>query len=127
MGCPPVAVSNPPASGQTQGFMFEIINGRRSVWRYTPSAERLAEYYPEFAQERGREGEARLHCMIGEKGKLDCERVSETPAKAGFGNAALRVARTLRHAERRADGKNAIGTPINLRVVFRMHEGERRG
>lgn len=26
-----IAVSNPPASGQTQGFMFEIINGRRSA------------------------------------------------------------------------------------------------
>lgn len=26
-----IAVSNPPAAGQTQGFMFEIINGRRSA------------------------------------------------------------------------------------------------
>lgn len=26
-----VAVSNPPASGQSQGFIFEIINGRRSA------------------------------------------------------------------------------------------------
>lgn len=100
---------------------------RRPVWRYTPRPERLSEYYPSDALERGREGEASLHCIIQKKGALNCERVSETPARAGFGAAALRVSRTLRHAEHRADGKNAIGTPLNLRVVFRMPEGERRG
>jgi hypothetical protein len=51
--------------------------------------------------------------------------VSETPG--GFGNAALRVSRTLRHASRRADGSNATGTPVNLRVVFRIDDNQRRG
>lgn len=104
-----------------------VIKGKRPVWRYAPRADRLSEYYPAYALERGREGEARLHCIIGKKGKLDCERVSETPAKAGFGSAALQVAHRFRHVERLADGRNAIGTPINLRVLFRMPEGERRG
>jgi TonB family protein len=103
-----------------------IVNARRPIWRYAPRAERLAEYYPASALDRGREGEASLHCIIGEKGALDCERVSEYPERAGFGLAALKVARTLRHAEQRADGRSAIGTPIDLRVVFRMPEGERR-
>ncbi|MEJ0023929.1 MAG: TonB family protein [Alphaproteobacteria bacterium] len=98
----------------------------RPVWRYTPRPDRLAEYYPEDALERGREGEASLHCIIQKKGALNCEPVSESPARAGFGTAALRVSRTLRHADQLANGKDAIGTPINLHVVFRMAEGERR-
>jgi TonB family protein len=104
-----------------------VVTARRPVWKYVPRPDRLADYYPEDALERGREGEASLHCMIGKGGKLDCKSVSETPARAGFGAAALRVARALRHAETRADGRSAIGTPINLRVLFRMPEGERRG
>jgi TonB family protein len=115
------------AGAQTTRSNEVVVNGRRPVWRYTPRPERLAEYYPADALERGREGEASLHCMVQKKGVLDCTRVSETPARAGFGVAALRVARTFRHAEQRADGRNAIGTPINLHVVFRMADGERRG
>jgi TonB family protein len=98
---------------------------QRPIWASTPSARRLSAMYPTRALERGREGEASLHCTVLNGGTLDCAKVSETPG--GFGNAALRVSRTLRHAEQRADGSSAIGTPVNLRVVFRMPEEERRG
>lgn len=105
-----------------------IVNApRRPVWRSTPSATRLSTYYPAGALERGREGEASLRCTVEERGALDCVRVSETPARAGFGNAALRVARSFRHAEQRADGQAAIGTQLNLRVLFRVPDDERRG
>jgi TonB family protein len=112
------------ASVSSQGDEV-VVNARRPVWRYAPRPERLAQYYPAAALERGREGEASLRCTIGERGALDCVRVSEAPTRAGFGAAALKVARTLRHAERGADGRTVIGTPINLHVVFRMAEGER--
>jgi TonB family protein len=81
--------------------------------------------YPERARARGREGEARLHCIVQAGGALDCERVSATPG--GFGHAALRVARTLRHAPTLADGTDATGSPVRLRVVFRMEDADRRG
>jgi TonB family protein len=120
-----IGVSTVEASA-TDSDELIVRGARRPVWRYQPSATRLSEYYPAFALERGREGEASLHCTVGEKGALQCATVSEYPAKAGFGRAALQVARTFRHADTRSDGSRAYGTPVNLRVMFRMAEDERR-
>lgn len=101
-----------------------IINApRRPVWSRTPSSRRLAALYPAVAQEQGREGEAELHCTVQQSGMLDCVRVTET---RGFGNAALRVASTFRHAPQLADGRDATGTPVNLRVLFRLPPEDRR-
>ena len=97
----------------------------RPIWDRTPSARRLSAFYPDRALQRGREGEARLHCIVQNGGALDCDKISETPG-GGFGNAALRVSRSLRHAAVRRDGADATGTPVNLRVVFRL-EDDRRG
>lgn len=102
-----------------------IVNApTRPVWSRTPSARRLAALYPVVAQEQGREGEAELHCTVQQSGALDCVRVTET---RGFGNAALRVASTFRHAALLADGRDATGTPVNLRVLFRLPPEDRRG
>ncbi|HWA01376.1 MAG TPA: TonB family protein [Caulobacterales bacterium] len=116
-----------PASMTTEGDEIVIPGVRRPIWVRTPSAYRLASLYPERALERGREGEASVHCTVQENGALDCVQVSETPANAGFGNAALRVARTFRHAPQLADGSAAAGTPVNLRVIFRMADERRHG
>jgi TonB family protein len=115
-----------PASATTSHDSDEIVvTARRPTWTQTPSARRLAALYPERARARGREGEARLHCTVQDGGALDCEQVSET--SRDFGQAALRVARTLRHSPQLADGRDAAGTPVNLRVVFRMEDERRRG
>ncbi len=95
---------------------------RGPVWSRVPTARRLAALYPARALEREREGEARLACIVQQTGRLACENVEQTP---GFGGAALRVANTLEHSPYRADGSSAIGTPVNLRVVFRMEDGDR--
>ncbi len=109
----------------TEGDDIVVTAAQRPIWVRTPSARRLSALYPERALERGREGEARLHCTVQGDGALDCARVEETPG--GFGPAALRVARTLRHAPQLADGSDATGSPVNLRVVFRMNDAQRRG
>lgn len=109
----------------TNGDDIVVTAAPRPIWVRTPSERRLSSYYPERALERGREGEARLNCTVLNGGSLDCQKTSETPG--GFGNAALRVARSLRHASTRADGSNAEGTPVNLRVVFRIDDDTRRG
>lgn len=102
-----------------------VVTGvRRPIWVRTPSTRRLSALYPERALERGREGEASLHCTVLDGGALDCVRASETPG--GFGNAALRVARGFRHSTTLADGSDAVGSPVNLRVVFRIEDEERR-
>ena len=59
-------------------------------------------------------------------GALDCAPVSEYPARSGFGGAALRVAHMYRHGPTRRDGTDAIGSPVNLRVVFRIDDNDRR-
>lgn len=128
---PEATIGVTPINVTTDGYAASespdlvVTAARRPVWERTPSARRLSSMYPERALERGREGEARLHCTVLDDGALDCAKTSETPG--GFGNAALRVARTLRHAPQFADGSVATGSPVNLRVVFRIDDNARRG
>jgi TonB family protein len=128
---PEATIGVTPTNVTTDGYAASespdlvVTAARRPVWDRTPSARRLSAMYPERALERGREGEARLHCTVLDGGALDCAKTSET--SGGFGNAALRVARTLRHAPQFADGSNAAGSPVNLRVVFRIDDNARRG
>ncbi|MCC6786451.1 MAG: TonB family protein [Hyphomonadaceae bacterium] len=109
----------------TESEDLVVTAAPRPIWERTPTARRLSALYPERALERGREGEARLHCTVLEGGALDCARVSETPG--GFGPAAVRVARTFRHSATLANGRDATGSPVNLRVVFRIDDTTRRG
>ena len=128
---PEATIGVTPINVTTEGYDASespdlvVTAARRPVWERTPTARRLSALYPERALERGREGEARLHCTVLDGGALDCAKTSETPG--GFGNAALRVARTLRHAPQFADGSVAAGSPVNLRVVFRIEDEARRG
>lgn len=116
---------NTTSTEAADGEDIVVTANRRPIWVRTPTQRRLSALYPERALERGREGEARLHCTVQGDGGLDCARVEETPG--GFGPAAIRVARTLRHAPQLADGSDATGSPVNLRVVFRIPEESRRG
>jgi TonB family protein len=111
-------------AGETNSDEIVVHGVRRPVWARTPSARRMAALYPRQALERGREGEARLRCIVQADGALDCERVTESAR--GFGAAAIRVARGFRHAPRLADGADATGAQVNLRIVFRIAEDERR-
>lgn len=117
---------NATADETVGGDDIVVTGPRRPVWVRTPNARRLSAYYPENALNRGREGEARLSCTVADNGALNCARVSET--SSGFGRAAMRVARGYRHAATLADGRDAAGSPVNLRVVFRLaDEDTRRG
>lgn len=120
-----IGVTPDSVTTETNSDEIVVTAPRRSIWTRTPSARRLSALYPARALERGREGEARLHCTVLASGALDCVRAEET--RGEFGMAALRVARTLRHAPTLADGSDAAGSPVNLRVVFRMEDDARRG
>jgi TonB family protein len=122
IGVTPVSLS----TDQTDEGEDIIVNApRRPVWVQAPSERRLATLYPARALQQGLEGEASLQCTVLDGGSLDCAPVSES--ETGFGNAALRVSRQLRHASYTSSGADAAGTPVNLRVVFRMEDGARRG
>jgi TonB family protein len=125
IGIMPVNASGDELATTANNDDIVVTAPPRPIWDRTPSARRLSAFYPDRALQRGREGEARLHCTVLDGGALDCAKVSETPG-GGFGNAALRVSRSLRHAAVRRDGADATGTPVNLRVVFQL-EDDRRG
>ena len=123
---PETVIGVAPASATNDADEVVITGMRRPVWVSTPTARRLSAMYPARALEREREGEASLRCIVQDGGALDCTRLSETPQRAGFGNAALRVARTFKHAPTRYDGASATGTPVNLRVMFRIEDEDQR-
>jgi TonB family protein len=120
IGVTPINVTTDETVTEDQSEEVVVNPPLRPVWSRTPSAQRLTTLYPERARMRGREGEARLACTVQSGGALDCTRVEESSSL--FGAAAMRVASTLRHAPQRADGADATGTPVNLRVVFRLED-----
>lgn len=122
IGITPISATTSQAAAP-QDEEHVIVTARRPVWSRMPSERRLSALYPTRALERGREGEASLHCMVLSDGALDCARVSET--QRDFGAAAMRISRTLRHAPHRADGSDAAGTAVNLRVVFQIDDDAR--
>lgn len=125
---PEVTIGVTPASADVPGGEdsdeIVVTAPHQPIWSRTPSPQRLSSLYPERALSRGREGEARLHCVVQAGGALDCESLSATPG--GFGAAALRVARSFRHAPTLENGADAVGSSVRLRVVFRMEEPRRR-
>jgi len=121
---PEATIGITPASAEMYNDDEIVVTARRPIWAETPSARRLSAMYPQRALDRGREGEARLACVVQQRGVLDCDQIEATPG--GFGPAAERVARTYRHATTLADGSDAVGTPVNLRVVFRIQEEQAR-
>jgi hypothetical protein len=124
IGITPINATTEESASIGDGEDLVVTAPRRPVWSRTPTPRRLSALYPQQQLDRGREGEARLACIVQNGGALDCENVSSTP---GFGGAALRVARTFRHSTHLADGSDATGSPVNLRVVFRMEDEQRRG
>lgn len=120
IGITPISATSDETIDESETVI--VTRPRGPVWSRVPTARRLSALYPARALERDREGEARLACIVQQAGRLACENVEQTP---GFGGAALRVASTLEHSPYRADGSSAIGTPVNLRVVFRMEDANR--
>ncbi len=119
IGVTPISASSSESVDESESVI--VTPPRGPVWARVPTARRLSALYPARALEREREGEARLACIVRDSGRLACENVEQTP---GFGGAALRVANTLEHAPYLADGSSTAGTPVNLRVVFRMEDEE---
>lgn len=89
------------------------------VWLQELTATDLAANYPNRAQQRSKEGEVSLACVVMVTGKLACEVESETPAGWGFAYAALKLAETLRADAKLDDGKPSAGAAAPLVIEFR--------
>jgi hypothetical protein len=82
-----------------QGPAVNVLDAPAELPRFVerPSPVEFSSAYPHGAATVGMGGKAWLHCQVGQGGRLDgCQVKSETPEGAGFGGAALRLARSYR-------------------------------
>jgi periplasmic protein TonB len=112
-----------PASGDVQiGPLVSqkpapvIVDPR---WLSQPSADDLSRFYPERALDLGLTGHASLTCgVLANGGLTGCRVLAETPAHAGFGEAALRLAPYFRMSPRTVDGQPVDGGTVNFGISF---------
>lgn len=90
-------------------------------WVRRPTGEDLARYYPDRAQRMNIEGRASIACTVNARGTLDaCSVASESPADAGFGDAALRMSKLFKMRPMTKDGAPVDGGKITIPIVFQL-------
>ncbi len=96
-----------------------IVAPGQVVWVTRASAAQFGEAYPQGARRSNLAGRVQLQCVVQSDLRASCSILSETPQGYGFGDAALRVARSYRARPTLDDGASAIGARANLNITFR--------
>ena len=114
-GSPPVPVAvDPPPSPPNPNVLTNPF------WVERPDAQDFARNYPRRAMDESVSGRALLDCLVASDGLLTCAVVSETPEGYGFGEAALRVARSFRMAPQTRDGVPTAGGRVRVPIRWNL-------
>ena len=90
-----------------------------SSWVILPSEEVVYRYYPKYQQDHGIAGVAEINCRVRNRRDLDqCLVKSETPAGAGFGEAAVKMAEAEFHVLPEPTSGAELTSTVTLRVAF---------
>jgi periplasmic protein TonB len=116
---PPLIDLDPPSVGDAgPPWTPPMLTVTHPHWLQRPSD--LARYYPRRALDAGVEGQVVLDCLVGTNGRLSCAVASETPARWGFGAAALAMARDHQMEPAMRDGV-PVEARYQMRVPFNLN------
>lgn len=88
-------------------------------WKTRPTAADIQRVYPLDARRNGTSGSVTLNCMVEDEGGLrPCAVTSETPARMGFGEAALKAAPLYQMPTQTAEGRPTRGASVSVTINF---------
>jgi TonB family protein len=85
----------------------------------TPTNADLLAAYPPDALAKKISGTGTIHCTIDKTGALTaCKVTAESPSKAGFGDAALKMSKAFQFSPKASNGSDIVGKALTIPLKF---------